>query len=75
MYNNEGIYRSKRYKNSIKGLIQVPYDKIDSGETFYQAVCRKIREKMGLYTALIYLITDKGFNCDLYTTNIGKRIP
>ncbi len=38
------------------------------------AVCRKIREETGLYIALIYLTTDKEFNCDLYITDIGERI-
>ncbi len=59
----------------MKGLIQVPCRKIDSEETLYQAVCRETREETGLYTTLVYLITDKGFNCDLYTTDIGERIP
>ncbi len=58
----------------MEGLIQVSYKKIDLGEMLYQAVCRETREKMGLYIASVYLITDKGFNCDLYTTDIGERI-
>ncbi len=59
----------------MKGLIQVPYGKVDLGEISYQAVCRETREEMDLHTALVYLITDKRFNCDLYTTDIEKRIP
>ena len=59
----------------MKGLLQVSCRKVDSGETSYQAVCREIREKTGLHTAPVYLTTDKGFNCDIYTTNIGERIP
>jgi len=58
----------------MKGLIQVLYGKVDSGETSYQTVCREIREETSLYIASVYLITDKGFNYDLYTIDIGKRI-
>ncbi len=47
---------------------------MDSEKTSYQVVCREIREKTSLYTTLVYLITDKGFNCDLYTTDIEERI-
>ncbi len=48
--------------------------KVDLEETSYQAVCRETREKTGLHTAQVYLITDKGFNYNLYTMNIGERI-
>ncbi len=65
LYNDKGVYKSERYKNLIKGLIQVFCEKVDSGEISYQAVCREIREEIGLYIASVYLITDKGFNCDL----------
>ncbi len=75
LYNDKGVYRSERYKDLMKGLIQVPCEKIDPGETSYQAVCRETREKTGLYTAPVYLITDKDFNCDLYITDIEERIP
>ena len=75
LYNDKGVYGSKRYKDLMKGLIQVPCEKVDSGETSYQAVCRKTREEMGLHIAPVYLTIDKGFNCDLYTTDIGERIP
>ncbi len=59
----------------MKGLIQVSYEKVDLGEISYQAVYRKTREEMGFYTIPVYLTTDKSFNCNLYTTNIGERIP
>ncbi len=58
----------------MEGLIQVSYGKVNSGETSYQAVCKKTREETGLYTAPIYLTIDKSFNCDFYTTNIGERV-
>src|SRR6266498_4565168 len=58
----------------MEGLIQVPCGKVNPGETSYQAVCREIREETGLHTAPIYLITDKGLNCDLYMMDIGERI-
>ena len=35
LYNDKGVYRSEKYKDSIEGLIQVPYGKVDSGETSY----------------------------------------
>src|SRR6266540_1262309 len=75
LYNDKGVYGSKRYKDPMKGLIQVPYEKVDPGETSYQVVCRETREETGLHTAPVYLITDKSFNCDLYTIDIGERIP
>ncbi len=75
LYNDKGVYGSKRYKDLIEGLIQVPYEKVDPGEISYQAVCRETREETGLHIASVYLITDKSFNCDLYTTDIGERIP
>ncbi len=59
----------------MEGLIQVPCEKVDPGETSYQAVCRETREETGLHTVPVYLITDKSFNCDLYTTDIGERTP
>ncbi len=59
----------------MEGLIQIPCGKVDPRETSYQAVCRETREETGLYTASVYLTTDKSFNCDIYTTNIGERIP
>ncbi len=54
----------------MEGLIQIPCEKVDKGETSYQAVCREIREETGLYTALKYLIKDNRFNCDIYTMDI-----
>ncbi len=35
LYNNKGVYRSERYKDLIEELIQVSYEKVDPGETFY----------------------------------------
>jgi len=59
----------------MEGLIQVSCRKVDPGETSYQAVCRETKEEMGLHTTPVYLIIDKRFNCDLYITDIGMRIP
>ena len=59
----------------MEGLIQVPCGKVDPGETSYQAACRETKEETGLHTALVYLTTDKRFNCNLYTTDIGERAP
>ncbi len=72
----EGVYESERYKDSMKGLIQVPCRKIDKGEISYQVVCRKIRKEMGLYIVPKYLIIDDRFNCDIYTTDIigGEKL-
>ena len=58
----------------MKGLIQVPCGKVNPGETSYQAVCKETKKKTGLYTAPVYLTIDKSFNCDLYITDIEKRI-
>ena len=35
LYNEKGVYRSERYKNLMEGLIQVPCEKVDPGETSY----------------------------------------
>ncbi len=59
----------------MEGLIQIPCGKVDPEEMSYQVVYRKTREKTCLHIALLYFITDKGFNCDLYITDIGERIP
>ncbi len=75
LYNDRGVYRSEKYKDPIEGLIQVLCGKVDLGETSYQAVCREIREETSLHTVPVYLTTDKSFNCDLYITDIGERIP
>ncbi len=75
LYNDKGVYGLERYKDLIEGLIQVPCGKVDPGETSYQAVCRETREETGLHIAPVYLTIDKSFNCDLYTTDIGERIP
>src|SRR6266498_297629 len=74
LYNDKGVYRSERYKELMEGLIQVPCEKVDLGETSYQAVYRETREEMGLHIAPVYLTKDKGFNYDIYTTDIGERI-
>ena len=58
----------------MKRLIQVPCKKVNPRETSYQAVYRETREEMGLHIAPVYLTKDKGFNCDLYTTDIEERI-
>src|SRR6266498_2643908 len=75
LYNDKEVYGSERYKDSMKELIQVPCGKVNSEEMSYQAACRETREETGLHTAPVYLTTDKGFNCDLYTTDIEERIP
>ncbi len=75
LYNDKRVYRSERYKDPIEGLIQVPCGKVDPRETSYQAVCRETREETGLHIVLVYLTTDKSFICDVYTTDIGERIP
>ncbi len=69
----ERIYRSKRYKDSIKELIQVSYGKINKKEISYQIIYREIREKISLYIMLKYLTKDDRFNCNLYITNIIKE--
>ncbi len=74
LYNDKGVYELERYKDSIEGSIQVPCGKVDSGETSYQAVCRETKEETGLHIISVYLTTDKGFNCDIYITDIGERI-
>ena len=74
LYNDQRVYGSEKYKNLMEGLIQIPYGKVDPGEISYQAVCKETRKEIGLYTALVYLTIDKEFNCDLYITNIRKRI-
>ncbi len=73
LYNDKGVYGSERYKDLIEGLIQVPYGKVDLGEMSYQAVCKETREETGLHIVPVYLTIDKGFNCDLYITDIGER--
>ncbi len=75
LYNDKGVYGSEKYKNPMEGLIQVPCGKVDLGEISYQAVCRETREETGLHIAPVYLTIDKSFNCDLYTMDIGERIP
>ena len=74
LYNDKGVYESERYKDPIEGLIQVSCEKVDLEEISYQAVCRKTREETGLHTTPVYFIINKDFNCDLYITNIEKRI-
>ncbi len=75
LYNDKEVYGSERYKDLIEGLIQVSYEKVDPGKTSYQAACRETREETGPHTASVYLTTDKSFNCNLYTTDIGERTP
>src|SRR6266498_1722668 len=53
LYNDKEVYRSERYKDPMKGLIQVPCEKVDLGEMSYQVVCRETREKTNLYIALV----------------------
>ncbi len=55
-------------------LIQVLYGKVNLKKISYQAICREIRKEIGLHIALVYFTIDKNFNCDLYITDIEKRI-
>ncbi len=73
LYNEKGVYGLERYKDPIEGLIQVSCEKVNPGETSYQAVIRETVEETGLTSALKYLCKDDRFNCDLYTTDIGDR--
>jgi len=73
LYNDKGVYGSERYKDPMEECIQVSCKKVDPEETSYQAICREIREEMGLYIASVYLTIDKGFNYDLYITDIGEK--
>jgi len=57
----------------MKGLIQILCEKVEKGETSYQAVCRKIREETELHIVLKYLIKDNKFNCDIYTIDITRQ--
>ncbi len=73
LYNEKGVYGSERYKDPMEGLIQVPCEKVDPGETSYQAVIRETIEETGLTSVPKYLCKDDRFNCDLYITDIGDR--
>ncbi len=75
LYTKERVYDSERYKDLMKGLIQVPCKKVKKGKTSYQAVYRETREETGLHTVSKYLIKDDKFNCDIYITDIteGER--
>jgi len=75
LYNKKKVYRLERYKNPLEGLIQVLCEKIDLEEISYQMIYREIRKEIGLYIVLIYIITDKGFNCDFYIIDMRERIP
>ncbi len=75
VYIKEGVYGLERYKDLIEGLIQVSCEKVNKGETSYQAVCREIRKEIRLHTALKYLTKDDRFNCNLYITDITGREP
>jgi len=72
LYTKEGVYSSERYKDPMKGLIQVSCEKTEKEETSYQAVCKEIREEMGLHTVPKYLTKNDRFNCDIYITDIIK---
>jgi len=74
LYNNKKVYELERYKNPIERLIQISYEKMNTEETSYQAICKEIKKETELHTILVYFITNKGFNCDFYITNIGKRV-
>ncbi len=67
LYTKEGIYGSKRYKDFMKGLIQVSYRKVNKKEISYQTVCRETKEEIELYTALKYFTKNDKFNCNLQT--------
>src|SRR6266498_2561187 len=75
LYNDKGVYGSERYKDPMKGLIQVPCGKVDPGKTSYQAVIRETVEETGLTSVPKYLCKNDRFNSDLYTTDIGERKP
>jgi len=64
----------ERYKDPMKGLIQVSCEKVDLEEISYQAVYRETRKETGLHIALVYPTTDKGFNYNFYIIDIEKRI-
>ena len=73
LYTKEEVYKSKRYKDLIEGLIQVPSEKTEKGETSYQAVCRETKEETGLHMVPKYLTKNDRFNYDIYITDITER--
>ncbi len=73
LYTKERVYRSERYKDPIKELIQVLCEKVDKEEILYQAIYREVREETRLHIVSKYLTKDDRFNCDLYITDITEK--
>ena len=58
----------------MERLIQVPCEKVDLRKTSYQVICKETRKEIRFCIVPVYLTMDKGFNYNLFTTNIKKRI-
>ncbi len=63
-------------RKDAKYILNVLYnDKGVYGSERYKDPCRETKKETGLHIASVYLIINKGFNCDIYTMDIRKRIP
>ena len=67
LYNKEGIYMSIRSKEPMKGMLQMPYGKVEPGKSSQEAVIRETKKKTGLEIWPSYLLNDEFYDCDIYT--------
>jgi len=80
LYNNEGIYLSKRIDSTkdMHGLWQTVCGKVELGESSIRAMEREISEENGLIinrAEIIYIFNDPKYNCNMYKVKLKLEIP
>ena len=77
LYNDYGVYLSKRYSEEMKGLLQSPCGKVEEGETSIKAVWRETWEETGIDLDdkdLKFLLNDPKYNCDVYFSRLKPDV-
>ena len=62
---------SIRSKELMKGMLQTPCGKVESGESSWEAIIRETKEETGLEIWPSYLLNDEFYDCDIYTYRLG----
>ena len=77
LYNDYGVYLSKKYSEEMKGLLQSFCEKVDEGETLIKAVWREIWGETDIDLDdkdYKFLFNDPKYNCDIYFSRLKPDV-